>query len=91
MGRNSMNRFDVFPSETKQVSHIWEVVEELVAKAYEQGTATISMSQIREQLKHGEQNRVHDVEEVRKTLIDLGYRVTGRKRSIRHTGLRQPY
>ncbi len=52
---------------------IWEVVEELVATAYERGTKRISMSQIGKELKDAEQNNVRNVQEVRKTLVELGY------------------
>jgi len=54
---------------------IWEVVEELAAKAYERGTKRISMSQIGEELKDEEHNNAHNVQEVCKTLIELGYSV----------------
>ena len=54
---------------------IWEVVEELAAKAYERGTKRISMSQIGKELKDAEQNNAHNVQEVCKTLIELGYSV----------------
>ncbi len=54
---------------------IWEVVEELVAIAYEHGTKTISMSQIRTELEGSEQNDVGNVDEVRESLIELGYTV----------------
>jgi len=54
---------------------IWEVVEELAAVAYERGTNRISMSQIGKELKDADQNNVRNVQEVRKNLIELGYRV----------------
>jgi hypothetical protein len=54
---------------------IWEVVEELAATAYEHGTKTISMSQIGKELKDAKQNNIRNVQEVRKTLVELGYSV----------------
>jgi hypothetical protein len=54
---------------------IWEVVEELAAKAYERGAKRISMFQIGKELKDMEQNSAYNVQEVRKTLIELGYQV----------------
>ena len=54
---------------------IWEVVEELAAIAYERRTNRISMSQIGKELKDADQNNVRNVQEVRKNLIELGYRV----------------
>lgn len=54
---------------------IWEVVEELVTVADERGSKTISMSQIGEELKDAEQNNARNVQEVRKSLVELGYRV----------------
>jgi len=54
---------------------IWEVVEELVTLADEQGTARISMSQIGKELKDAGQNSAQNVQEVRKSLVELGYRV----------------
>jgi len=55
--------------------NMWDVVEELVAGAYERHTTTITMSQIRKQIKSAKKDGPHYVEEVRKTLIRLGYRV----------------
>lgn len=54
---------------------IWEVVEELVAIAYERGTKRISMSQIGKEIKDAEQNSARNVQDIRKTLIELGYSV----------------
>jgi hypothetical protein len=48
---------------------------ELAAIAYERGTKRISMSQIGKELKDAEQNNAHNVQEVCKTLIELGYSV----------------
>jgi hypothetical protein len=58
---------------------IWEVVEELAATAYERGTKTISMSQITKELSNVELNSPSSIEEVRNTLIELGYRVEMQK------------
>jgi hypothetical protein len=58
---------------------IWEVVEELAATAYEHGTKTISMSQITKELNNVELNSPSSIEEVRNTLIELGYRVEMQK------------
>ena len=55
--------------------NIWDVVEELAALAYEHHTKRISMSQIRKHLKAAKQDSPHSLEEVRKTLIQLGYHV----------------
>ena len=55
--------------------NIWEIVEELAAVAYEGGTKKISLSQIGKELKDAEQNNAHNVQEVCKTLIELGYSV----------------
>jgi hypothetical protein len=54
---------------------IWEVVEELAAIADERGTKRISMSQIGKELKDAEQNNARNVQDVLKTLIELGYSV----------------
>jgi hypothetical protein len=54
---------------------MWEVIEELAAIAYERGTKRISMSQIGKELKDAEQNNSRNVQEIRKTLIELGYSV----------------
>ncbi len=54
---------------------IWEVVEELVTVADKRGTKSISMSQIGQGLKDMEQNNPQNVQEVRKSLVELGYRV----------------
>ena len=54
---------------------IWEVVEELVTVAAERGSKTISMSQIGKELKDAEQNNARNIQEVRKSLVELGYRV----------------
>jgi len=54
---------------------IWEVVEELVTMADEQGSRRISMSQIGKELKDAEQNNVQNVQAVYKNLVDLGYQV----------------
>jgi hypothetical protein len=54
---------------------IWEVVEELAARAYEHGTKMISMAQIGKELKDVGQNNASNVQEVRNTLVELGYRV----------------
>ena len=54
---------------------IWEVVEELVIVADERGSKRISMTQIGKELKDAEQNNAHNIQEVRKSLVDLGYRV----------------
>jgi hypothetical protein len=53
----------------------WEVVEELITLADEQGTETISMFQIGKELKDAGENTVRNVHEVRKSLVELGYRV----------------
>ena len=54
---------------------VWEVIEELVAIADEQGTKRISMSQIGKELKDAGQNSAPNVREVHKGLLELGYRV----------------
>ncbi len=54
---------------------IWEVVEELVTIADKGGTETISMFQIGKELKDAGENSAHNVQEVRKALVELGYRV----------------
>lgn len=54
---------------------IWEVVEELVTMADERGTKNISMSQIGIELKNAEQNSAENIQEVCKSLAELGYRV----------------
>ena len=54
---------------------IWEVVEELVTVAAERGSKTISMSQIGKELKDAEQNNARNIQEVRKSFVELGYRV----------------
>jgi hypothetical protein len=54
---------------------IWEVVEELVTMADEQGSRRISMSQIGKELKDAEQNNVQNVQAVYRSLVDLGYQV----------------
>ena len=54
---------------------IWEVVEELVTVAAERGSKTISMSQIGKELKDAEQNNARNIQEVRKSLVELGYQV----------------
>ncbi len=54
---------------------IWEVVEQLVKEADEGGSKSISMSQIGRGLKDVEQNNAQTVQEVRKSLVELGYRV----------------
>ncbi|MGD0230047.1 MAG: hypothetical protein ABSC19_06760 [Syntrophorhabdales bacterium] len=54
---------------------IWDVVEELVTIADEQGTKTISMLQIGKELKEAGENTAQNVQEVRRTLVELGYRV----------------
>ncbi len=54
---------------------IWEVIEELVALADEKGTDTISMFQIGKELKDAGENSAHNVQEVRRSLVELGYRV----------------
>jgi hypothetical protein len=54
---------------------IWEVIEELVTVADERGSKTISMSQIGQELKDAEQNTARNIQEVRKSLVELGYRV----------------
>jgi hypothetical protein len=53
----------------------WEVVEELVSVADERGTKSISMSQIGKELKDAEQNNAQNIQEVHKSLVELGYRV----------------
>jgi hypothetical protein len=54
---------------------IWEVVEELAATAYERGSKTISESQINKELSSIQQDSPHNVEEIKKSLLDLGYQV----------------
>ncbi len=54
---------------------IWQVIEELVTVADERGSKRISMSQIGQELKDLEQNNAQNVQEVRKSLVELGYRV----------------
>jgi hypothetical protein len=58
--------------------NILEVVEELAATAYERGTKRISVSQIERELNNVEQWSAQNVEEVCKTLADLGYQVRRR-------------
>ncbi len=55
---------------------ILEVVEELVATAYERGTKTISLSQIKRQLYSVGHYSTQNVEGVLESLSDLGYCVT---------------
>ena len=57
--------------------NMWDVVEELAAVASERDTKRISLSQIRKHLEAAGQDSPHKVEEVRKTLIQLGYHVGG--------------
>ncbi len=54
---------------------IWEVVEELVTLADKQSTKTISMLQIGKELKDAGENTAHNVQEVRRSLLELGYRI----------------
>ncbi len=54
---------------------IREVVEELIIEADERGTKSISMSQIGRELKDVEQNNAHNIQEVRESLVNMGYRV----------------
>ena len=54
---------------------IWEVVEELASVADKQGSETISMLQIGKELKDAGENTAHNVQEVRRSLVELGYRV----------------
>jgi len=54
---------------------IWDVVEELATIADERGTGRISMFQIGKELKDAGQNSAQNVQEVRKSLIELGYQV----------------
>jgi hypothetical protein len=51
------------------------VVEELATIADERGTGRISMFQIGKELKDAGQNSAQNVQEVRKSLIELGYQV----------------
>ena len=60
---------------SRRMFNIWDVVEELAAVAYERHTTTIPVSQIRKHLKAAEQDSPQNVEEVCKTLIQLGYHV----------------
>ncbi len=53
----------------------WEVVEELVNQTDGRGTRRISMSHIGQELKDVDQNNPHNLQEVRKSLVELGYRV----------------
>ncbi len=53
----------------------WEVVEELSAKADKQGTKRISMLEIGKELKDAGYNNARNVQEIRKSLIELGYQV----------------
>ncbi len=54
---------------------VWEVVEELATGADERGTRTISILEIGKALKDAGENSPQNVLEVRKALIDLGYRI----------------
>ena len=54
---------------------IWEVIEELVSTADYQGTKRISMLQIGKELKDAGQNSAQNIQEVRKSLVELGYQV----------------
>jgi hypothetical protein len=54
---------------------IWEVVEEIVTVANERGSKKISMSQIGKELKDAEQNNARNIQEVRKSLVELGYQI----------------
>ncbi len=63
---------------------VLEVVEELAATAYERGIKTISLSQIERELHSVERFSADNVEEVCKTLTDLGYRV---RRSTGSSGI----
>jgi hypothetical protein len=54
---------------------IWEVIEELVAIADERGSKSISMLEIGKELKDAGYNNALSVQEVRKSLVELGYRV----------------
>jgi hypothetical protein len=47
----------------------------IVTVADERGSKTISMSQIGQELKDAEQNTARNIQEVRKSLVELGYRV----------------
>jgi hypothetical protein len=59
--------------------NILEVVEELVATAYEHGIKTIFVSQIERELDNVEQYSAQNVEEVSNSLLELGYVVEGQK------------
>jgi hypothetical protein len=54
---------------------IWEVIEELTTVADGRGSKRISMSQIGKELKDAEQNNAANVQAVRNSLVELGYRV----------------
>ena len=54
---------------------IWEVVKEIVTVANERGSKKISMSQIGKELKDAEQNNARNIQEVRKSLVELGYQI----------------
>jgi len=54
---------------------IWEVIEELVSAADDQRTKRISMLQIGKELKDAGQNSAQNIQEVRKSLVELGYQV----------------
>lgn len=53
----------------------WEVVEEIVAKADEQGTKRITMAQIGKELHDAGLNNARNVQAVRRSLVELGYQV----------------
>jgi hypothetical protein len=57
------------------MSDIWEMVDELVRMADKRGTKSISMSEIGKELKDAELNNAENIQEVRKTLLELGYRI----------------
>jgi hypothetical protein len=57
------------------VFNIWEVIEELVGTADEQGIKQISVSRIGKELKDAGENNAQNIQAVKKILGDLGYRI----------------
>ncbi len=55
--------------------NVLEVVEELAVTAYERGTNTISMAQIERELDNATQDDARNIEEVCRSLSDLGYAI----------------
>jgi hypothetical protein len=74
---NTTNRPHVLRNESGncETFRILEVVEELVAEAYERGSKRITMSRIGKELKHSGRHSVQNTQAVYEALVDLGYQV----------------